>query len=385
VISVIHSYPIWLPQTQTWMYHLVRALSDENVRTTILCEKRKHAAQFSLPDIVTLSHEHPIRYHLEYAARKFRLFHQLPLICRELVKRRPALLHSHFGNFGWRDMHAVRNTKIPHLVTFYGADCSMLPKKKPVWRSRYKLLFKNCNYVLCEGPYMARTLRSLGCTEQKIKIQPIGVDTKSITFAPRRWDGHCTLKVLIVASFRPKNGIPDALQALSIIGKDIPLSITIIGDAANDKVSKDEKQKIISTVQKCGLTNRIRFTGYLPYEQIKRESYCHHIFLQPSKWAPDGDSEGGAPVTILEMMASGMPVVSSNHCDIPFIMTHKKHGFLALEGDCNSIVQGIRWWIDNLENWEIILTEGYKRILQQFDLSVQALRMTQIYEEFSEE
>ncbi len=43
----------------------------------------------------------------------------------------------------------------------------------------------------------------------------------------------------------------------------------------------------------------------------------HHLFLSPSVTAPDGDSEGGAPVSIIEAAATGMPVVSTTHCDIP--------------------------------------------------------------------
>lgn len=55
----------------------------------------------------------------------------------------------------------------------------------------------------------------------------------------------------------------------------------------------------------------------VPYDRLLDEIARHHVFLSPSVTAPDGDSEGGAPVTIIEAAASGMPVVNSTHCATP--------------------------------------------------------------------
>jgi colanic acid/amylovoran biosynthesis glycosyltransferase len=45
-----------------------------------------------------------------------------------------------------------------------------------------------------------------------------------------------------------------------------------------------------------------------------------HIGIQPSRTASDGDTEGGAPTVLLEMQASGIPVVSTRHADIPHVV-----------------------------------------------------------------
>jgi colanic acid/amylovoran biosynthesis glycosyltransferase len=53
--------------------------------------------------------------------------------------------------------------------------------------------------------------------------------------------------------------------------------------------------------------------------------------IQPSRMAPDGDTEGGAPTVILEMQAAGIPVVGTSHADIPAVMPDDE--LLAPEDD----------------------------------------------------
>jgi colanic acid/amylovoran biosynthesis glycosyltransferase len=44
-----------------------------------------------------------------------------------------------------------------------------------------------------------------------------------------------------------------------------------------------------------------------------------HLGLYPSRTAPNGDSEGGAPVTLAEAQWLGVPAIVSDHDDLPFV------------------------------------------------------------------
>jgi hypothetical protein len=52
-----------------------------------------------------------------------------------------------------------------------------------------------------------------------------------------------------------------------------------------------------------------------------------------SRVALDGDAEGGAPVVLSQALACGVPVVSTRHCDIPWIVEHERSGFIVESGD----------------------------------------------------
>ena len=159
------------------------------------------------------------------------------------------------------------------------------------------------------------------------------------------------------------------------------MNVTIIGDSNGTKAAEQEKKKIFDIVNKYKLQPYIRFLGYQPHSVLIKEAYKHHVFLTPSVTSSDGDTEGGAPVTILEMMATGMPVISTTHCDIPQIITHGETGLLAEERDVEGLVTNLQWLLDNYEQWALMTGKGRQHIETNFDASTQAHKLAEIYQQ----
>jgi colanic acid/amylovoran biosynthesis glycosyltransferase len=293
-------------------------------------------------------------------------------------KYKARILHSHWGDVGWRDLIAARSGKMAHVVTFYGKDVNYYPQSS-VWRKRYHQLFKQVNLVLCEGPHMANCIVRLGCPTTKVRVQHLGVDIDNIAFEPRAWRSG-PLRVLIAGSFREKKGIPYALEALGLLLKELPdLEITIVGDESKDPRSHPEKIKILDTLKKYQMQSKTRMLGYQSYAVLLAEAYKHHVFMSPSVTAMDGDTEGGAPVTIIEMAASGMPIISTTHCDIPSVVIHGKTGLLAAERDVNGLVQHLRWYVTHPEHWQEMVMAGRLHVEAEYDVIKQADRLSDIY------
>lgn len=110
------------------------------------------------------------------------------------------------------------------------------------------------------------------------------------------------------------------------------------------------------------------------------EAYKHHIFLSPSVTAKNGDTEGGVPVTIIEMAVSGMQIVSTTHCDIPDVIEDGVTGFLAPERDVDRLVFHIRWLLKNNNSWEAMLRAGRQKSEREFDVRAQAERLGEFYD-----
>jgi colanic acid/amylovoran biosynthesis glycosyltransferase len=378
-IKVIHSCPIWLPQTQTWMYNQVRYLADE-VENHIVCEKIENLDQFYLPNIHSLYNDAPKwRYLWDKSLRKFKLRHHLGYLV-EIAKRENAtILHSHFGYIGWTNLEAAKQLGIKHVVTFYGEDVNLYPRN-PLWQRRYEKLFNEVDLILCEGSHMAECIVNLGCPKDKVKVHHLGVKVEEIKFQPRVWNSNETLRVLITASFREKKGIPYALEALGKLQKQLALEITIIGDARKeDKRSQAEKQKILDVIERYKLQSKVRMLGYQSHNAIFEEAYKHHIFLSPSITAKDGDTEGGAPVTIIEMIATGMPVVSTTHCDIPEVTKNEIKTLLAEEKDVDGLVSHLQWLIHHSKDWSNMLNAGREYLEQNYNVVIQGNRLLETY------
>lgn len=377
-LTVVHSVSCWLPLTEIWLYNQVKFLPP-SIESLVVCAETENLDHFPIQNIYSLAKAPPLRRFWDKGLRKLGIRRHLGLLVVQAKRNRAHVLHSHFGNVGWINIKAAGEAGLKHFVTFYGLDVGHLPKRNPSWRTRYRELFKKADRVLCEGPYMAKRIIELGCSEDKIAVHHLGVNVSEILFKPRVWDYEQPLRVFIVASFREKKGIPCAIEALARLHREVSLEITIIGDANHTKSSQNEKQKILSTIDKHNLQSKVRMLGYQPHYRVLEEAYKHHIFLSPSLTASDGDIEGGAPATITEMAATGMPVVSTNHCDIPEIVRNGLTGLLAEEKDVDGLVQHLEWLIGNPDKWEVMAEAGRRHIEAEFDAQTQGEKLASIY------
>ncbi len=377
-IKVIHSFPTWLHQTQTWMYTQVKYL-PANIEAHIVCHRTANLDQFEVPNIHALSDAPQWRWYWEKGLRKLGIRNSIGLLKRVARAEQAAIIHSHFGPYGWENIGLAGKAKGNHIVTFYGADVNKLPKQDPRWLDRYKRLFQEVSLVLCEGPHMGKCVEALGCPSDKIRIHHLGIEMEKHAYIPRTWQPGEPLKILLAASFREKKGIPYGLEALARLKETVPIEITLIGDAGDEEASQLEKNKILRTIESTNIGLHVRMLGYQSHKRLIKETYNNHVFLAPSVTAGDGDTEGGAPVSIIEMMASGMPVISTTHCDIPHIITHKKTGLLASERNIDELVDCLLWLTGHPEKWNDLMQNARLWVKQEYDAVQQGEKLAALY------
>jgi len=384
MIKVLHSATKWLAQTQTWMYNQVRFLPPE-VENHVLCAFTSNLDQFGLDNIHTLCKPSAsLRWSLGLCGLLgLREHAERARWTRALIRVSQGvgtdILHSHFATQGLVDMKAVKRSGMKHVVTFYGFDACRWPKASVERQKLYSALFKSADLFICEGRHMAATVESLGCPADKITVHHLGVDVNAIKYAPRIWKTGEPLKILIAASFREKKGIPYALEALGLLRRKTPLHITIIGDETADESSSEEKRKILETIDRQGLRPSTSLLGFQRHDLLFREAYGNHIFLAPSVTAGDGDAEGGAPVSIIEMAATGMPVVSSRHCDIPSVVVDGETGLLADERDVEGLYEHLLWLTRNQERWGDMTMAARRHVERKYNAVRQGALLMEIY------
>lgn len=285
------------------------------------------------------------------------------------------------ASMGWYDVPLAKQNHLKHIVTFYGLDVNMLPTQRPEWRKRYQEMFAQADLFLCEGPFMAHSLVQLGCPPEKVQVHRLGVEVAKISYVPRKLDLGTPLKILIAGTFREKKGIPYALEAVGRLHQNgAKVQATVIGDSARGLAMEEaEKQKIVGVIKQYGLESNVRLLGYQPFARLLAEAYEHHLFLSPSVQAANGDSEGGAPITIIDVMATGMPVVSTTHCDIPQVVLHETTGLLAEERNVAQLVTHLEWFLQHPEKWEEMARNGRHHVEEYFNVQIQAAVLANQY------
>ncbi len=379
-MDVIQSTSTWLPHTQLWLYEQVRFL-PEHVRGHVMCENAVNLDRFAYPRITALQERGRPVYMFQRAVRKVsrsRQFYEWTRLAKSVM---PSLVHSHFGNWGWRDARWTKTMGLAHLVSFYGYDVLSVPKADPVWYDRYREMFESVDGVLCEGPFMAKSIVKLGCPESKMRVHRLGVDLGALPFSPRQWNGNDPLKILMAASFTEKKGLTYGIEAVHrfAMQRDVPVELTIVGDSSNHDAQVREKQKILATIERLQMGPHITLTGSLPRPRIVAEALDNHIFLSPSVTALNGDSEGGVPVTLIEMAATGMPVIATRHCDVPGIVHHNETGLLADERDSEGLCTQLCWLVDHPTEWDRLTSAARLLVERDFNAVNQGIALANIY------
>lgn len=382
VKTVIHYKDgAFLPVTENWIYAQIMGL--RRYKSIVYCHGIENSKMFPLRGIRSFGHKTEMKNKMSLLKRFWNegiRFHIFSLFY--LSNDRPVLVHAHFGHSGYAFLTFKNIFRVPLITTFYGHEVNKFPAQYPKWRKNYIKLFREGEHFLVEGPYMKKCLIELGCPEEKIAIQHIGVDLSAIKYVPRKMDEKKEARILISASFREKKGIPCAIEAFWKVKNNIQgfkMALTIIGDAGDNAAEKEEKRKILGSIEKYGLKNDVRMLGYQEHPVFIKELYDHQIFLSPSLTASDGDTEGGVPVSIIEATASGMPVLSTLHCDIPEVVMNNESGYLVPERDVNTLAEKLEFLIKNPSSWEKMGLAGRKHIEEDYDIEKQVKGLEEIY------
>jgi colanic acid/amylovoran biosynthesis glycosyltransferase len=370
---------IWLSQTMTWLHTQVRAL-PASIESWVVCDKTANLNQFPVDNLVSADRDLAFWRFLSKRSWQVARRRQAWLLHNVIVRRRARILHSHFGDWGWANLRIAAGTGVKHVVSFYGYDASQLPFGSAEWRRRYAEMFDAADLFLCEGPHLGGVLRQLGCPAHKIRVHHLGVNIGRISHRPRKWQPGEPLRVLLAGSFIEKKGFPYALEALAQLRSRVHLEIDIVGDANGQDRSRQEKARIVTLVERFGLTPHTLLLGYRPHTELFEIAHRCHVFISPSITASDGDTEGGAPVSVIEMAATGMPVVSTSHCDIPEVLEDGVTGLLAAERDVEGLVMRLNWLVDHPDAWEPMASAARRKIEMEFNAVSQGTRLAEHYE-----
>jgi colanic acid/amylovoran biosynthesis glycosyltransferase len=166
----------------------------------------------------------------------------------------------------------------------------------------------------------------------KVAVHHLGVDLARIP----QWRGHAggPFTILFVGRMVEKKGFRQLVAAVAELkarGRDV--RVHAVGGGP-------EEADLSAAVEAAGLGGTITLHGAKPHDVVlglMRDCDCLAL---PSVTATDGDQEG-IPVTLMEAMACGLPVVSTYHSGIPELVTDGETGLLVPERDVAALAGAI--------------------------------------------
>ncbi|MBD2260574.1 glycosyltransferase [Pseudanabaena sp. FACHB-2040] len=306
-------------------------------------------------------------------ASSFRFLYQtVPFLKQRLPKYDFILCHfGHVGKKGncLRKIGAVQG-KLG--TVFHGWDLTEYIQEEG--KQVYDELFSEGDLFLPISNRWKNLLVDLGCPKDKTFVHRMGIDCEQFKFKPHQPNSSETIHIATVARLTEKKGIEYGIRAAAKIKQAYPnFSYTIVGDGPL-------KADLESLIQQLHVENVVKLLGWKQRDDVIAILNRAVFLLAPSVTARNGDQEG-IPVAIMEAMAMGLVVVSTQHSGIPELVVDKVSGFLAAERDADALAELVICLIQQPELCREISQRGRTQVEENYDIQQLNLRLSKLLEE----
>jgi colanic acid/amylovoran biosynthesis glycosyltransferase len=364
------------------MQHIYRQMTGLTEFVTFVITKfRQNADAFPFPDVEKLV---PARQgllrrgYLKYLQRKPALIYrgEFEAIRRILIRRDPALMHIYFGNTGVHLLPLIRRWDRPCVVSFHGMDVQHRPEEKG-YEQRLRELLQIVPLVLVRSRSIADRLQELDCSPDKIRMSRAGIPLGGFPLADRSFPADGRWLLVQACRLVPKKGLFTSLEAFSVFRRRYPAARFII--AGEGPLQESIKNRI----GELRIDDSVTLSGFLDQTRLRSIFEQAHLFIHPSCTTQDGNQEG-VPNSMLEAMATGLPVVATRHGGIPEAVKDGEQGYLVGEQDVAGLASALVKLAADPELWRQFGLAASAKVAQRFEQSQQVKRLEEAYWEVLE-
>jgi len=291
-----------------------------------------------------------------------------------LLKRHSVdLMHIYFGHTGVHLLPFIEQWDKPCVVSFHGADVAHKEDIKD-YPAKLRRLFDAVPLVLARSQSLADRLIQFGCPPGKLRINRTGVPLNEFPFVDRQPPTDGKWRIVQACRLIPKKGVATSLRAFAIFKKDNPKAEFLI---AGKGPLQPELEMLAAGL---GIFKDVHFVGFLSQPELLELYAESHLFLHPSETSPNQDQEG-VPNSVLEAMATGLPVAVTRHGGIPEAVEHGRTGLLVPEEDHIALANAMQKIIDSPGIFKQMGLRARAAVTDRFEQEAQIDQLESFYEE----
>jgi len=276
----------------------------------------------------------------------------------KLDEFKPDIVHGFFlTNHG---MYSSRITGYPKVVTVLGSDALISPNESKLMSWIVKKTIKNSNLIISVADHLNDVVSPWKKDNVKSITSPLGIDVKK--FKPLEKE-----KLIIFnRGFKEVYSPSTLIEAISLISDKIKdYKVIMCGDGPLLEECKNK-------VDEKSLTNLISFPGYVPNVELVNLLGRSKILISPAL-------SDGTPVSILEGLASGCMIISSQIPANKFWTIKNKTGLSFDAKDSGQLAECIVEAISNKKLEENALVYGPDLVQNHADWDTEMLRIEKEY------
>ncbi|MBC7713433.1 MAG: glycosyltransferase [Rhizobacter sp.] len=291
----------------------------------------------------------------------------LPKRLKEVLKKEtlPLVLHSH----GFKALIAcyLAKGKTPHLHTHHGNTGHTL--KVRIYEKIAMMTMKKCNEVIAVSIKMKDELTQLLKPYSKITVVE---NMLSLSNAPkiRKERSNQTefsndvIKLIYVGRLSPEKGLMPFLECLSRFPLKERFHLTVLGDGV-------ERAEVENFIQVNNLSSLVTMHGFVtdPSEFF----IAPDILIMPSL-------REGLPMTLIEALASGIPVIANDVGAIASLVTNGHNGYFSKGFSTENWTEVLNMTLETYKHWKQNATNEAVALEERFSAKLWAQRTIVLFE-----
>jgi glycosyltransferase involved in cell wall biosynthesis len=288
-------------------------------------------------------------------------FIEAVLVAERLQRNRIHHVHNHIGDqSGTVTMLAARMAGISFSITFHGWPVFFDAKNSRIKEKVRKGSFTRSISYFCRSQLM---MFSETDDLTSFKIVHCGLNLEKYTF---RLPKKQVTTLFCAARLAPEKGLAFALRALKLlVEKGHDLNLRLAGDGPS-------KKGLEELAEKLGISRHVHFLGYLAEEQVISELGKCDLFVLSS-------FVEGIPVSAMEAMAIGVPVIATNIAGTSELIEDGKSGLLVRPSDAQVLADAIVKMIDDYDFRLRAADLGRKKVEDEFDVDKESVKLNKYF------
>lgn len=210
----------------------------------------------------------------------------------------------------------------PYIVTLRGGN---LPAFAARWPRRMGALLGRATLVTTPSRYLATTV---GAGARAIAVVPNAVDTSHLPFVPRV---RARPRLAWVRAFHAIYNPTMAVDVVALLRKQLPdVHLTMVGHDKGDGTLEATRRRVLE----LGLDSHVRIVPGVPKRNVGLHLAEHDIFVNTT-------NIDNTPVSVLEAMSCGLPVVSTSVGGIPYLLRDEQDALLTPAKDSAAMATAV--------------------------------------------
>jgi len=287
-------------------------------------------------------------------------FAEAGLLAQQIRTKQIQHLHNHLGDSSCTvAMLAAELGGFTFSFTMHGPYIFFEPYR---WRIDEKI--KRSLFVICISHFCRSQGMLFAPTEtwNRLHIVHCGVDPALFNVVSHNQLGK---RLLYVGRLSAAKGLPVLLESLAMLKSSHPeIFLTVVGDG-------EDRAELEQMTAGLELNDNVKFVGYKSQAEVREYMQETDVFVLPS-------FAEGVPVSLMEAMAAGVPVVTTQIAGVSELVENGVSGYIVPPGDVITLAERIKILLTEPQLRTQFGAAGREKVEKEFNLNHEVARLYRV-------